>query len=62
MEDLRRLIEQMQHAEDELIDVYWKIRDCRGYASETKKLDTILGKLYNLKHELIDKERKNESP
>lgn len=61
MEDLRRLVEELEHAENELTNVYWEIRDERGFASTAKKLDTILGKLYNLKNELIDKERKNES-
>ena len=58
MEDIRRVIEQLDHAENELLEAYWRIENERGFASTAKKLDTILGKLYNLKHEVIEKQKK----
>ena len=56
--DNRQMVETMQHAEDELLYLYWEIRDRYGYSKEAKKLDSILGKVYNLKCELADKGKK----
>lgn len=43
-------IAKLEEAEDILLCLYFEIRDERGCASQAKKLDTILGKIYNLKH------------
>ena len=43
-------LDKLIEAEDILLDVYYEIRDKRGYTSEAKRLDSILGKLNNLQH------------
>lgn len=45
-----RLVEKIQHAEDLLDEVYWAIRDDRELKKHAKRLDTITGKVYELKH------------
>lgn len=46
----REQLEQIEHAEDILNALFWDIRDERGHAKMAKRLDTILGKIYNLKY------------
>ena len=53
----REIIERIERAENELNSLYWAMRDRRGYAKTTKKLDTILGKLYNLKYEIMEEKK-----
>ena len=47
--DRNEMIYELNKAEDIMMKVYWEIREERGYSAEAKRLDTILGKLYNLK-------------
>lgn len=42
--------ERLWEAEDILMSIYWDIRDRKESQREAKRLDTILGKIYNLKH------------
>ena len=44
-----RQLEKLEKAEDILTDLYCELRDHRGSAKEAKRLDVILGKIYNLK-------------
>ena len=44
------IIEKIEHAEHELTALYWALREQRGKTAIAKRLDTILGKLYNLKY------------
>ena len=55
-DEKRQLVENLQHAEDYLDKVYWEICEANGFSKETKKLDTIIGKVYDLKTE-IDRKR-----
>jgi len=55
MMDKEKMIETLNHAEDELLRLYWEIRDECGYSGIAKKLDTILGKVYNLKYDIAEK-------
>lgn len=50
----REQINELAKAEDALTALYWDIRD----TAEGKRLDTILGKLYNLRCSAEDKHRK----
>ena len=43
-------LEKLEQAEDILNDVYFQIRDEKGLSKQAKRLDTILSKLYQLKH------------
>ena len=49
-------LERLAKAEDILTDVYWDIREQKGSKEEARRVDTILGKLYNLMHETKVKE------
>lgn len=40
---------RLEIAEDILTSLYWEIRDEHGCSKEAKRLDTIIGKLYNLR-------------
>lgn len=40
---------RLEIAEDILTSLYWDIRDEYGCSKEAKRLDTIIGKLYNLR-------------
>ncbi len=46
----REQLELIEEAEDILIEVYKQLNEQRGSKREAKRLDTILGKIYNLKH------------
>lgn len=46
----REQMEKITHAEILLLDVYWDIQDEKGHSKMAKRLDTILGKIYNLKY------------
>ena len=48
-EEKRTIVENIQHAEDYLDKAYWDICEASGFSKETKKLDTIIGKVYDLK-------------
>lgn len=43
-------IEKLERAEDILLSLYWDIREDKSLKSESKRLDTILGKIHQLKH------------
>ncbi len=45
----RSQMEKLEHAEDYLLSVYWEMRDNEQDEKTLKKLDVILGKLYNFK-------------
>lgn len=55
---LRKLIESVAHAEDEIYHLMCAAEAARGMKGIAKKADTVLGKLENLKWELINKQRK----
>ena len=46
------VIEKMDYCFDELVDCKQRLDDIGGYAKERDKLDTILGKLENLRWEI----------
>ena len=46
----REQMEKISKAEDILLDLYWDIKDEKGHSKMAKRLDTILGKVYNLKY------------
>ena len=46
----REQLEKIQQAEDELLSVFWDIREERGHKKMAKRLDTILGKINDLKY------------
>lgn len=46
----REQMEKISNAEDLLNEVYWELQEDKGHAKMVKRLDTILGKIYNLKY------------
>lgn len=51
-------LDRIIKAEDILIDVYQELREQRGSSAEAKKLDTILGKIYNLSYSKVTERSK----
>ena len=56
--ELREMIEKVEHAESEIYALLSEVRERRGFSAEAKKLDTLIGKLENLKWTLVDRQRR----
>ena len=54
---LRQLIESVEHAEDEIHRVLRVSEETHGLKALSKRADTIMGKLEELKWSLVDKQR-----
>lgn len=46
----RRQLEKLGQAEDLLLELYYQLRNTYGHGKEVKRLDTILGKVNELKY------------
>ena len=54
-DDVRALIEAVEHAEDEIHQVMSFAEEARGYKDVARRADVIMGKLENIKWLLVKK-------
>ena len=55
VKNIDKYIRNIEQAEDLLLEVFWDIRDERGFSKQSKRLDTILYKIDQIKHLMYEK-------